>query len=458
MKQLTCEMCGSTELLKQDGVFVCQTCGTKYSVEEAKKMMIEGTVEVTGTVQIDRANEINNKVENAINEFDSKNFEITVTLCSDILNIDPYNYKARLYKGLADGWQTSLENNRLISASKEICRAIDIIKRESDNSNEFVKRSLSVCTNFAKLGTITIKMLTDYRDKNMAVYNDLTSKARSESGTAMIYALSNPTVSKIHSNNSKIYYNKAASINNDINRIYGNGMNSTIVAMNNLAIHIINNVGDICEVSEETLDGFIDYTNKYKNQIDNSTKSQFDSIIDFYNNSKTKLHNYNLEMKRKEQDEKNNLYWQEHSAEKQQLEAEKAELTPKADMLQAQVNEIEETTRPQINELNNQKNVPVPAREEYDKKTNEIRELENQRNSLGIFKGKEKKALQERIDALCNEKNELEKEIEPQERTRNREINEKINALKDQGKDQRMELETIRNRIAEIDRELTMDR
>ncbi|MBP1532735.1 MAG: hypothetical protein IK999_01210 [Ruminococcus sp.] len=52
MKQLTCEMCGSTDLLKQDGVFVCQICGTKYSVEEAKKMMIEGTVEVTGTVDI----------------------------------------------------------------------------------------------------------------------------------------------------------------------------------------------------------------------------------------------------------------------------------------------------------------------------------------------------------------------------------------------------------------------
>ena len=46
MKQLTCEMCGSTDLIKQDGVFVCQTCGCKYSVEEAKKMMIEGTVEV----------------------------------------------------------------------------------------------------------------------------------------------------------------------------------------------------------------------------------------------------------------------------------------------------------------------------------------------------------------------------------------------------------------------------
>ena len=46
MKQLTCEMCGSNDMLKQDGVFVCQSCGIKYSVEEAKKMMIEGDVTV----------------------------------------------------------------------------------------------------------------------------------------------------------------------------------------------------------------------------------------------------------------------------------------------------------------------------------------------------------------------------------------------------------------------------
>ena len=38
MQKLTCEMCGSSDLIKQDGVFVCQSCGCKYSVEEAKKM------------------------------------------------------------------------------------------------------------------------------------------------------------------------------------------------------------------------------------------------------------------------------------------------------------------------------------------------------------------------------------------------------------------------------------
>ena len=58
MKKLTCEMCGSQNLIKEGGVFVCQACGTQYSVEEAKKMMIEGTVEVQGTVKVDNSDNI----------------------------------------------------------------------------------------------------------------------------------------------------------------------------------------------------------------------------------------------------------------------------------------------------------------------------------------------------------------------------------------------------------------
>ena len=52
MKKLTCEMCGATDLLKHDGVFVCQSCGCKYSIEEAKRIMLDGGVEVSGSVSI----------------------------------------------------------------------------------------------------------------------------------------------------------------------------------------------------------------------------------------------------------------------------------------------------------------------------------------------------------------------------------------------------------------------
>ena len=76
MKQLTCEMCGSTDLVKQDGVFVCQSCGTKYSIEEAKKMMVEGTVDVSGsTVKVDSSDELNNLYQIARRARDENNAE-----------------------------------------------------------------------------------------------------------------------------------------------------------------------------------------------------------------------------------------------------------------------------------------------------------------------------------------------------------------------------------------------
>ena len=65
MKRLTCEMCGSTDLIKQDGVFVCQTCGCKYSLRKPKDDGGEGTVEVTGTVKVDNSAAIENYLDMA---------------------------------------------------------------------------------------------------------------------------------------------------------------------------------------------------------------------------------------------------------------------------------------------------------------------------------------------------------------------------------------------------------
>ena len=72
MKRLTCEMCGGTNLIKQDGVFVCQTCGAKYSVEEAKKLMNEGPVDVSeSTVIMDNSVSIENYFKLAENAYES---------------------------------------------------------------------------------------------------------------------------------------------------------------------------------------------------------------------------------------------------------------------------------------------------------------------------------------------------------------------------------------------------
>ena len=41
MKAMVCEMCDSNDFVKQDGLYICQQCGTKYTVEEAKKLMVD---------------------------------------------------------------------------------------------------------------------------------------------------------------------------------------------------------------------------------------------------------------------------------------------------------------------------------------------------------------------------------------------------------------------------------
>jgi len=33
LQKLTCEMCGGNDIVKENGLYVCQHCGTKYSVE-----------------------------------------------------------------------------------------------------------------------------------------------------------------------------------------------------------------------------------------------------------------------------------------------------------------------------------------------------------------------------------------------------------------------------------------
>lgn len=55
MKKLQCELCGDIDLVKQDGFFVCQSCGCKYTPEEARKMLVEleGPVQVSGVATVD---------------------------------------------------------------------------------------------------------------------------------------------------------------------------------------------------------------------------------------------------------------------------------------------------------------------------------------------------------------------------------------------------------------------
>ncbi len=126
MKQLTCEMCGSTDLLKQEGVFVCQSCGCKYSVEEAKKMMVE----VAGAVEVKNAAQLDNLLNLARSSFESKNYAQAEDFCNQVIAMDDKNYEAWKIKGEAINYQINAKNQRILEVYNCMMTSFRVLDEE----------------------------------------------------------------------------------------------------------------------------------------------------------------------------------------------------------------------------------------------------------------------------------------------------------------------------------------
>ncbi len=101
MKQIVCEMCEGTKFMKEDGAFICQGCGMKYSAEEAKKMMVE----VEGVVAQEEpqsgnkgmSDELKNLYEVARRARNDNNSEYAQKYYDQIVMKDPSSWEANFY-------------------------------------------------------------------------------------------------------------------------------------------------------------------------------------------------------------------------------------------------------------------------------------------------------------------------------------------------------------------------
>lgn len=134
MKQLTCEMCGGTDLIKQDGVFVCQNCGMKYSAEEAKKMMVEGTVKV------DNSEKLKNLYQVARQSRDSNDFENAAKYYDMIMQEDPNSWEAAFYNVYYRAMQTRIAfiASAATSVENSLSNVFALIKKNEDITSQKV--------------------------------------------------------------------------------------------------------------------------------------------------------------------------------------------------------------------------------------------------------------------------------------------------------------------------------
>lgn len=129
MKALVCEMCGSQDLVKQDGMYVCRNCGTKYAPEEAKKLMVE----VSGSVKIDNTGRIENLYELARRARNDKNYADAANYYQEISIEKPNDWEAHFYKVYCKAM--TCKNSEIAFAASSIANCLPSTSRLLESSN-----------------------------------------------------------------------------------------------------------------------------------------------------------------------------------------------------------------------------------------------------------------------------------------------------------------------------------
>ena len=112
MKQLACEICGSTDVIKQGNYFVCQECGCKYSMQETKNLVMgDDPNNVMGTVKVDNSDFIEKYLQNARRAKEKEDWEETEKYYNLVEQNDPTNIEAIFYSSYGKAKRSLVESD-----------------------------------------------------------------------------------------------------------------------------------------------------------------------------------------------------------------------------------------------------------------------------------------------------------------------------------------------------------
>jgi len=101
---MICELCSSNSFTKADEFYQCDFCRTKYTGAQAKNLLVEGTVKV------DRTDEVEKLLSIASNAFEIGHHDEANEYATRTLEIDPENPRAWFLKGASAGHGATVEN------------------------------------------------------------------------------------------------------------------------------------------------------------------------------------------------------------------------------------------------------------------------------------------------------------------------------------------------------------
>lgn len=499
MKKIVCELCESTEFTKEGGFFICQGCGTKYSLEEAKSMMreVEGdaapvaSAAPVNTAPMGNPNQaqIDNILILATTAYEAQNYAEAENYCNRAIELDAMCYKAWNLKGKAVGWSSKMDNMRVEEAAHSFCKAIDFAPEEE---KEELKAQATEELKKLGLAIIATRKQRFAADPSKKELNGFASDKKVLLDSLLIL----------------LSHGNAVGLPEGYLEEVASEMNLSAVAALNMVRKAWSSVdhpgekdfdtyldwiGNIEQLLRQAIDTSDDddeeditrYKNlkivlgepmnahSYKRQW-NSFYERYDWVVEYSLAQSAKdMRNKQMaecdakiaELEKKVRDKKAaeakkaeeekqariKAYWEAHADEKVALEAEKKELESKVDSLSAEVSDLDAQIKAATPTGN------VPSEDEDNKIRDQIKELENRRAKLGMFSGKEKKQIGEEIASLNGRRDALKAKIEQEKKDRQAEADTKLAPIKAKREELSGDLDKAKKRIAAIVAEFEKD-
>lgn len=503
MAALVCDLCGGKLIMGSGGIATCDSCGMEHSANRMK----EKVQEIKGTVRVDNTHMIDNYLEMAQTAQDAGNNAEAESYCNKIIEIDPTNYRAWMLKGEAAAWQSTLQNSRVDEGVNAFIKGINNApEEEKEELIEVAKEQIK------NLSVAMISLRADRfakwpdEEESAGFISDLTAIL----STVVTFLTQTGTLIPI----SEIMAPVATQINQSVVKAYQNvilpeykserypwpdddDFRKFIERLGYCTTLVEKAIGICDDDDEDDIQRYENLIFLHKEAINScSYDSQYADLdeqwkVNIYA-SKPGLHpvprenrvyfknlslnenavasrrrlisQYETKIKeikaakaakeaaekaereriaREEAQKRFDEYWVEHADEKVALEAEKNGLNSQISALNTSLNDQVSAL---IKEISS-----IPGKAEIDNIDARIKKLTEEKSSLGLFKGKEKKALQEQIDQANTEKKAIQNRMDAAKK----EIESKISSIKS---DFQKKISPLQSRINEISNELTKAR
>lgn len=445
MAALVCDLCGGKLIMGVGGIAVCDSCGMEHSANRMK----EKVQEIKGTVRVDNSHMVENYLEMAQSAKDAGNHAESESYCNKVIEFEPTNYKAWMLKGEAAAWQSSLQNSRVDEGVASFVKAINNAPDEvrEDLVEEAKEQIKNLAVAMISLRADRFAKWPDEEESNGFI-SDITSILNTvvaflfQTGEvippseimAPIATCIDQSVAQAWQNVIWPEYNGDPNDSDDragkyewqnfIKRVdYCASLVEKAISLcdeediqhyeNLIFLHqaAIDSCSWCCEFTEWGKRWYVEW------KLTDEAKNARRNLIRDY---EAKIEEIN-EAEEKKEKKRFDDYWSEHADEKAALETERAYLQDKIASLRNEISSI-------------------PGDIEKENIQGRIYALKDEKLYLGLFKGKEKKAVQEKIDAAYLEL---------------KTVVDRMDAAKEEIENK---IVPLQQRIAEIDVELTKAR